>query len=298
MFERYNALFDRDPGQGPAGTVIARPGAGGAGGSVPAHRPDIERMSLPAVSGLGPVPMQPADPDVEPPEADDWDSMKPLWRGPRGAARRGRDLPAGVAAATDALRTQLLQAVKAERCCRVAVTAPTSGCGATFTSINLALAMAAIPDVGVVLLDLNQRHPDIAPTLGNASEQRIAELLRGDVGPMDYLRRYGDNLAIGLNCEPSPNPAELLQTQSAADMLDEVTGYLAPDVILCDMPPLLEYDDAMAFLPQLDAVLLVADATRTSVREMSRCLKMLEGRTTLLGVVLNRGRAPRRETGR
>lgn len=77
-------------------------------------------------------------------------------------------------------------------------------------------------------------------------------------------------------------------------MLDELTGVLTPDAILCDMPPLLEYDDVMAFLPQVDAVLLVADGTRTQARQIARCLKMLEGRTRLMGVVLNRGRVPRR----
>jgi len=205
-----------------------------------------------------------------------------------------RERPEGIARAIDSLRTQLLQAMMAEGCTRLAVTAPTSGCGATFVAANLALSMAAIPDVRTVLLDLDQRAPGIAAALGTTSEQRIAELLGGTVAPMDYLRRYGDNLAVGLNSEVSPSPAELLQSRSAGGMLDELTGVLTPDAILCDMPPLLEYDDVMAFLPQVDAVLLVADGTRTQARQIARCLKMLEGRTRLMGVVLNRGRVPRR----
>lgn len=273
MFERYKALFEGAPDDDPAQTV--RPGDAAAG----------KAPVLPAAT----APKLPGDAL----ELDDWDMLKPAWRGGQSVARRLRERPAGVAPAIDALRTQLLQAMKAEGCGRLAITAPTSGCGSTFVAVNLALGMAAIPDVRTVLLDLNQRHPGIAEALGNTPRQRIADLLGGAVAPMDYLRRHGDNLAVALNSEVPPNPAELLQSRSAAEMLDELTGYLTPDVILCDMPPLLEYDDVMAFLPQVDAVLLVVDGTRTHTREIARCQRMLEGRTTLMGVVLNRGRAPR-----
>jgi len=273
MFERYKAMFERDPGDTP--TQRARPGDAVAG-KAPAL-PVATRPGLPA-DAL---------------DLDDWDMLKPAWRGGQGIARRMGRRPAGVAHAMDALRTQLLQAMKAEGCSRLAITAPTTGCGSTYVSVNLALGMAAIPDVRAVLLDLNQRNPGVAEALGNTHEQHIANLLGGAVAPMDYLRRHGDNLAVALNSEVPPNPSELLQSQSAAEMLDELTGVLTPDVILCDMPPLLEYDDVMAFLPQVDAVLLVVDGTRTHTREIARCQKMLEGRTTLMGVVLNRGRAPR-----
>lgn len=270
MFERYKALFegvpDDDPGQG------ARPGDAAAGKVPVAASPNLPADAL---------------------ELDDWDMLKSVWRSGQDAAHRMGRRPQRVARAIDALRTQLLQAMKAEGCSRLAITAPTAGCGSTYVSVNLALGMAAIPDVRTVLLDLNQRNPGIAEALGSGSEQRIADLLGGEVAPMDYLRRHGENLAIGFNSEVPPNPAELLQSGSAAEMLDELTGFLTPDVILCDMPPLLEYDDVMAFVPQVDAVLLVADGTRTHTREIARCQQMLEGRTTLLGVVLNRGRVPR-----
>lgn len=287
MFERYRTMFEEAPGEerGPA----AVPGHAAAA-IVPARGASASNApvahAVPAVPGSGT--------GTDALELDDWDMLKPVWRGHQGAARRLRERPEGIARAIDSLRTQLLQAMMAEGCTRLAVTAPTSGCGATFVAANLALSMAAIPDVRTVLLDLDQRAPGIAAALGTTSEQRIAELLGGTVAPMDYLRRYGDNLAVGLNSEVSPSPAELLQSRSAGGMLDELTGVLTPDAILCDMPPLLEYDDVMAFLPQVDAVLLVADGTRTQARQIARCLKMLEGRTRLMGVVLNRGRVPRR----
>ncbi len=44
------------------------------------------------------------------------------------------------AKAFDVLRTRLLQTLKAQGWSRVAIAAPTSGCGTTFTAVNLALS--------------------------------------------------------------------------------------------------------------------------------------------------------------
>ncbi|MEQ8896904.1 MAG: CpsD/CapB family tyrosine-protein kinase [Roseovarius sp.] len=231
-------------------------------------------------------------------ELGSWQILKPAWRGHQSAAMKLRSRSDGVKKATDTLRTQLLQTMKSHGIGRVAVTAPTSGCGTTYTTVNLALSMAAIPDVTTVLLDLNQRRPGLGEALGHKPVQSISALLGGEVPYYDYLERYGENLAVGLNSDVPPNPSELLQSQSTADVLDEITGALTPDVMLCDMPPLLEYDDVAAFLPQVDGVLLVVDGTRTVAEDIAQCQKMLNDRVPLLGVVLNRGRLPRKKARR
>ncbi|MEQ8293368.1 MAG: CpsD/CapB family tyrosine-protein kinase [Roseovarius sp.] len=231
-------------------------------------------------------------------ELGSWQILKPAWRGHQSAALKLRSRSDSVKQATDTLRTQLLQTMKSHGIGRVAVTAPTSGCGTTYTTLNLALSMAAIPDVTTVLLDLNQRKPGLGEALGHKPVQSMAALLGGEVAYYDYLERYGENLAVGLNSDVPENPSELLQSQSTADVLDEITGGLTPDVILCDMPPLLEYDDVLAFLPQVDGVLLVVDGTKTVAEDIAQCQKMLNGRVPLLGVVLNRGRLPRKKARR
>lgn len=221
-----------------------------------------------------------------------WQILQQPRRAQQAAAQKIRhQAPEEIRRATDALRTQLLQTLKAKGWRRVAVSAPSSGCGTTFTALNLALSMAAIPDVKTVLLDLNQRQPGAAKALGVTAMQSIADLLQGKVSFMDHLQRYGENLAIGLNSDIPPNPAEILQSGAAAEALDDMSAFLAPDVLLCDMPPLLEYDDLPAFLPQVDGVLIVADATKTTGQQITQCQKLLDGKAPFLGVVLNRGRA-------
>ena len=63
-----------------------------------------------------------------------------------------------------------------------------------------------------------------------------------------------------------------------------------PDVILYDLPPMLQSDDAMAFLPHLDCVLLVAAAERSRLDEVDKCEQELSEQTQVLGVVLNKCR--------
>ena len=88
----------------------------------------------------------------------------------------------------------------------------------------------------------------------------------------------------------------MLHSKRTGEVLDNMIGTLFPDIVLYDLPPMLEYDDLQAFLPQLDGVLLVADATRTVASQIEECERRLEGKASLLGVILNRTRTPQSRT--
>ena len=48
-----------------------------------------------------------------------------------------------------------------------------------------------------------------------------------------------------------------------------------------------------SFLPNVDAILIVADATRTSAAQIAECERAISGQANLLGVVLNKVPAAR-----
>ena len=85
--------------------------------------------------------------------------------------------------------------------------------------------------------------------------------------------------------------SEILQDSATAETLLRLRASLQPEIVLYDMPPMLEHDDLSAFLPQLDGVLLISDGTQTMSRHLRECERMLEGQVPLLGIVLNRARA-------
>ena len=190
----------------------------------------------------------------------------------------------------DDLRTQLLTSMQAERWRRIAITAPTSGCGASFAATQLALSLSRIPDQRTVLMDLNQRSPALTRQLRISRESDMAGFLRGQLPLEDHLVKFSDTLALGLNTMPSQSPSEVLHMRRSGEVLDAMIHDLNPDLVLYDMPAMLEHDDVAAFLPQLDGVLLVADATRTLGPQIEECERRLSGKAPLLGVVLNRAR--------
>lgn len=241
--------------------------------------------------------LQPGGRVVEPKKrgSDLWDNLQLVLPDARALATRGaplvdyyRDHPA--AKAFDLLRTRLMQALRQHGWTRIAVVAPTTGCGATFTAVNLALSLARVPGSRTLLADLDQRKPGVAPALGLEGEWRIDNFLSARCLPEDHLIRCSDTLALALNTETNLNASEQLHDSITTAVLEDTEEELAPDVVLYDLPAMLEYDDLAAFLPHLDGVLLVADATRTTKARIEECERILDGQTPLLGVVLNRGR--------
>jgi Mrp family chromosome partitioning ATPase len=190
----------------------------------------------------------------------------------------------------DLLRTRLLQTLKANGWSRIAIAAPTAGCGATFTAVNLALSLSRVPGSRTILMDLNQRDPGVADLLDVENPGNMAEFLSGRVPMSQHMVRASKTLALGLNSAPCQNASELLHNPTTAERLDHMTAALQPDVVVYDMPPVLAFDDVAAFLPQVDGVLLVSDGTKTTAKHIAECERILEGQTQLLGVILNRAR--------
>jgi MinD-like ATPase involved in chromosome partitioning or flagellar assembly len=116
--------------------------------------------------------------------------------------------------------------------------------------------------------------------------------LKGDVSIEETFARYGENVAIGANAYPASYAAELLQSQEAISSVKSLKDKLRPDVMLFDLPPMLASDDVLAFLPNVDCVLLVAAAEESSMNEIDVCERNLAQESHVLGVVLNKCRYP------
>lgn len=192
--------------------------------------------------------------------------------------------------AFDQLRTRLRQTAHERGWTNIGVMAPTSGCGTTFTAVNLALSLARVPGSRTLLMDMNMRSPALADAFDVAVDGPMAEFLSGQTPMGAHLVRTSETLALGLNDEVEDNPAEILQDAATATTLERMRAAIRPEMVVYDLPGMLTYDDATAFLPQLDAVLLVSDGTQSMGRELKECEALMDGKVPLLGVVLNRAR--------
>ncbi len=192
------------------------------------------------------------------------------------------------AEAFDLLRTELLQAAHNHGLTRIAITSAHRGTGVTHVAANLAIAIARRKGARVVLTDLDLARPDLAARFGIKAPGPLAPVLLGEVSPMVQPLRVAGNLALVLNEQRVAAPASVLGEYSAREALDDLERMLHPDIMLIDLPPLPDGDAALSILPAMDGVLLVADGTRTTRRDLQLCERALEGKTRLVGLVLNR----------
>lgn len=239
---------------------------------------------------MAPAPLAPAgDPLPE------WDDLKLVLPGVRKHILHRSPLvnffrEDPVSRSFDLLRTRLLQTLRANGWHRIAIASPTHGCGSTFTAVNLALSLARVQNSRNLLLDLNHRTPGISQALDMHSDYAMRDFLSGDLRLQDHLVRAGKTLAVGLTNGPDRDAAEMLHDKRCSATMDRMSAAFRPDVVLCDLPPILEYDDLAAFLPKVDGVLLVANGKKTLPKHIAACEKVLEGNTPVLGVILNEGR--------
>lgn len=251
------------------------------------------RASQPAPQA--PAAGAPRDPRIE----AAWAALAPAQLDPEGLDRRRivahrAGLPA---LPFDLMRTNLMRQLRQKGWTRVAVTSPGSASGKTTTVLNLAFSLARQADLRVMALELDLRRPAMMPALGLTGNRRFAGVLDGAVPAEGQLLRWGPNLAFGVNSEPVSSPAELLSSARSAAEVDAIEARYKPDVMLFDMPPLLVSDDTIAFLDQVDCVLMIAAAEESTMGEIDRCGKELARHTQVLGVVLNKCRFMDRDEG-
>jgi Mrp family chromosome partitioning ATPase len=229
-----------------------------------------------------------------------WAELVPFEPDPR-VMERNRIVvlgePGSARATFDMMRTKILRAMRQNGWTSLGITSPTSGCGKTTTCLNLAFSLANQSDVRTVLVDLDLRRPVMARHLGLTQPQSIASVLQGTRPVAENFVRYGENLAIGTNAQAIRNSAELLLNASTGKGVAAIKAAFAPHVLIYDLPPLLLSDDAVAFLPHLDCVLLIAGAEKSRLDEVDTCERDLAEHTNVLGVTLNMCRYTDEEYG-
>lgn len=190
----------------------------------------------------------------------------------------------------DVMRTRLIQQIRANGWRRVAITSPTPGCGKSTVALNLAFSLARQRDLRTVLAEVDLRRPALAKLLGIRVAHSFADMLAERATMAEAALRHESGLALIANEGPVRNSAELLQARQVPAVLNAIEADYAPDVMLFDMPPVLVSDDTMAFMGQVDAVLIVAAADQTTTREVDLCERELASLTNVMGVVLNKCR--------
>lgn len=186
------------------------------------------------------------------------------------------------------LRTRVLQKMIRNGWNTLAVVSPTPNDGKTFTATNLAIAIATDSKHTALLVDFDLRKPSIHRRFGFEPNYGVEDVLTGKVGiAAAMVAPKGYNKLVLLPArEAQMHSSELLTSERAADLIREIKQRYANRYIIFDLPPVLGADDALAFAPHVDCMLMVVGASHTRRSDLTRALEVLQN-VPIVGTVLN-----------
>jgi succinoglycan biosynthesis transport protein ExoP len=182
----------------------------------------------------------------------------------------------------------------------VAIVSSQPGDGKTTVTHWLANAAATMGS-RVLLIEADLRRPTMAQEIGVQSGPGLADVLIGARsldeaiqpvrlvgagGPVNDERRLDVIVAGAL----PPNPAEMLESQTMSELLDQARSMY--DFVVIDTPPLGAVSDAMPLVRAVDGVVIVAQMghnRRDAAERLKGTLTAVEA--PVLGVIANRVKA-------
>lgn len=249
----------------------------------------IARRQVQSAEAAAPSPGA-ALPEGPAPGSGDWAALRAIEISPQQARRQRLNAILGPEFSTpyDLLRSRVVRQMKAENWTRLAVTSPTTKCGKSTISLNLALSLARYGQFRIILMDFDLRRPSQAHLLEYSAAPDIPGLLRPGARLTDYAVRYGPNLAICTNRMAVPRSAELLHSLDTEMALDRIEAEWKPDIMIFDTPPMQGNDDNLGFFAHVDCALIVAAAGASTLPQIDRCEQEVGHLTNVLGTVLNK----------
>jgi len=196
--------------------------------------------------------------------------------------------------AFDLLRTQVLQKMDENGWRTLAIVSPTPEAGKTMVAINLAMSIAHHTSKSALLVDFDLRRPKIGSYLGLPMAKSLNDLLEGQAEMQDILVNLGlPRLVVLPTKKPVPHSSETLSSGKIHNLITEMRDRYDSRIVIFDLPPLLNSDDAISVLPKMDCVLMVVGNGMSTRQEIEDSMRHLS-EDRLVGTVLNKAEVDRK----
>jgi len=158
----------------------------------------------------------------------------------------------------------------------IMVTSSLPGEGKTFSSINLALSLAAERGLQVLLIDADVIRPSVGNMFVAPPSEGLTDLLTGKVSRVsDVLHRCTDipNLAVIFAGNPSVNTPELISSGKMANLCKELSARYPDRVIVLDTPPVLASAEPAILASYVHHLVMVVAADQTDRHQLRKSLE-------------------------
>lgn len=159
----------------------------------------------------------------------------------------------------------------------IMVTSAMSGEGKSFTSVNLAMSIAAELDHTVMLVDADVARPSILRMLGLPEAPGLLDLLEGKAEMSGVLMKTNiDKLTILPSGTPHARATELLASDAMRLLLDDISKRYPDRIVIFDSPPLILTTEARVLATQMGQVVMVVQADKTLQADVQQALATIE----------------------
>jgi receptor protein-tyrosine kinase len=160
----------------------------------------------------------------------------------------------------------------------IMVTSSLPGEGKTFSSINLALSLAAERGLQVLLIDADVIRPSVGNMFVAPPNEGLTDLLTGKVSHVsDVLHRCSDvpNLAVIFAGNPCANTPELISSAKMANLCKELSARYPDRVIVLDTPPVLASAEPAILASYVHHLVMVVAADQTDRHQLRKSLESI-----------------------
>lgn len=170
----------------------------------------------------------------------------------------------------------------------IQITSSVAGEGKTTTAANLAVLFAQAGN-RVLLIDADLRRPRLHEVFAVDGQRGLTDALLGEPAELmthDISVPGGTLLFLPAGRVPA-NPSELLGGRRMKALLQQLSGNF--DVVVLDSAPVIPVTDSVVLSGSVDALLIVAQANRTSSKQVNGTVRALNRVSApLAGVIMNR----------
>jgi len=157
----------------------------------------------------------------------------------------------------------------------VMVTSTLPGEGKTFTSVNLALSLAAERDLQVLLVDCDLHRPSVEKFFDVSKPAGLAELLTNpNSRAHDVISRCETvpNLQVIFAGKHRDDSPELIASTRMRDILVEISEEYRDRIVVIDTPPALTAFEPAILAPHVNQAIMVVGANQASRHQIEKAL--------------------------